>query len=251
VRTVSRSRWDEAQRHERAYQEHKATSIRGSEIHLVASQTFRAHELRKRLAPFVEITSTTKVLEVGCGPHGIGFFLGDADVSAVDPLAGFYDRAFAWARDGAKVRTLEARGEDLPFAQDTFDLVISDNVLDHTMEPERVLQEVRRVLKPGGVFFLALNVSGFVGRAISLAHERFVVPWKTLDALAPHPFAFRERDVRGLVSRLGFRVEWASSTSLPSEADGATTRWTRLRRRAVERVLSMTYCEMICLPTRR
>jgi SAM-dependent methyltransferase len=44
-------------------------------------------------------------------------------------------------------------GESLPFAGDSFDLVLSDFVLEHVGEPLEFLNEVRRVLRPGGAFF--------------------------------------------------------------------------------------------------
>lgn len=45
----------------------------------------------------------------------------------------------------------EASGEALPFADGTFDLVYSSNVLEHVGDPEKVLDEALRVLKPGGL----------------------------------------------------------------------------------------------------
>jgi len=44
-------------------------------------------------------------------------------------------------------------GDRLPFADKTFDIVLSDWVLEHIEKPPAFLQEVRRVLKEGGSFF--------------------------------------------------------------------------------------------------
>ena len=46
-------------------------------------------------------------------------------------------------------------GEDLPFADESVDLVVSLQVLEHVEEPERVLCEIDRVLRPGGIFYLS------------------------------------------------------------------------------------------------
>ncbi len=44
-------------------------------------------------------------------------------------------------------------GDDMPFFEnDTFDLVFSDNVLEHVEHPEKLFSEVSRVTKPGGFF---------------------------------------------------------------------------------------------------
>ena len=43
------------------------------------------------------------------------------------------------------------QGEMLPFSDESFDLVYSSNVLEHTERPATVLDEALRVLKPGGI----------------------------------------------------------------------------------------------------
>jgi SAM-dependent methyltransferase len=45
-----------------------------------------------------------------------------------------------------------AGGDSIPYADSTFDVVVSNNVLEHLRQPEKVFAEVRRVLKPEGVF---------------------------------------------------------------------------------------------------
>lgn len=39
---------------------------------------------------------------------------------------------------------------DLPFPSDTFDLVITSEVIEHTLDPARAVREMARVLRPGG-----------------------------------------------------------------------------------------------------
>jgi SAM-dependent methyltransferase len=46
----------------------------------------------------------------------------------------------------------EGLGESIPYADESFDVVVSDNVLEHLDHPVEVFREVRRVLRPGGVF---------------------------------------------------------------------------------------------------
>jgi len=43
-------------------------------------------------------------------------------------------------------------GEAIPYADATFDLIFSDNVLEHLADPATVLREACRVLKPGGLY---------------------------------------------------------------------------------------------------
>jgi SAM-dependent methyltransferase len=48
-----------------------------------------------------------------------------------------------------------AIGEQLPFADDAFDLVVMDQVIEHVADQKRVLGEAMRVLKPDGVLYVA------------------------------------------------------------------------------------------------
>ena len=43
--------------------------------------------------------------------------------------------------------------EFLPFRESSFDLVLAENVLEHTAQPQQLIEEAHRVMKPGGVFF--------------------------------------------------------------------------------------------------
>lgn len=105
-----------------------------------------------RLVPF-ESSRGKSILEVGCGA-GVDlarFAKGGADVTGVDLSAS----AIALARANFEQQLLRGRfeiadGERLPFADDTFDLVFAHGVVQYTPDPRRLIEECRRVLKPGG-----------------------------------------------------------------------------------------------------
>ena len=60
-------------------------------------------------------------------------------------------RALRGAGNGSASRfVLCADGYQLPFADASYDIVLLIAILEHTLEPWRVLAEARRVLKPGG-----------------------------------------------------------------------------------------------------
>jgi ubiquinone/menaquinone biosynthesis C-methylase UbiE len=57
-------------------------------------------------------------------------------------------------RFGLKGTIIQADAEHLPFGADTFDFVWSWGVIHHSSDTRRVLQEIHRVLKPGGTAVL-------------------------------------------------------------------------------------------------
>jgi ubiquinone/menaquinone biosynthesis C-methylase UbiE len=72
--------------------------------------------------------------------------------------------------DDAKVGT----GEAIPYANESFDIVFSDNVLEHLDQPELVFREVWRVLKPGGIFLAKTpNRMHYVPQLARLTPHRF------------------------------------------------------------------------------
>ena len=93
------------------------------------------------------------VLEVGCGAAVdlARFAKGGAIVTGVDLAPSAIDLARAnFEQQRLTGRFEVADGEQLPFGDNSFDLVYAHGVVQYTANPRRLVEECRRVLKPGG-----------------------------------------------------------------------------------------------------
>jgi ubiquinone/menaquinone biosynthesis C-methylase UbiE len=98
-------------------------------------------------------------------------------------------------RLGVSVKTLRADAESLPFAEESFDLVLGHAVLHHLPDLPKVFAECHRVLRPGGRIAFAGEPSR-VGDRLAAAPKRAAV------ALAPlWRAALRARPANGLPER--------------------------------------------------
>ena len=105
-----------------------------------------------RLVPYDGVRGQ-RVLEVGCGAAVdlLRFARGGARATGVD----IADTAIRLARENARLSALRADllvadGEALPFASGTFDLVFAHGVAQYTADDKALVDECRRVARPGG-----------------------------------------------------------------------------------------------------
>ena len=138
------------------YQQHKAEHLRGHEEEVIVAMTKSSRRVRDLLETFQSIPQDARVIEVGSGAHGLIFcFEGERRVG-VDPLAVSYGGLFPrWQR---RAQTVAAVGEALPFRNGSFDVVLCDNVVDHAESPSQIVQELVRILTPGGLLYFTVNI---------------------------------------------------------------------------------------------
>jgi ubiquinone/menaquinone biosynthesis C-methylase UbiE len=113
---------------------------------------------REKQLKLARLQPGERVLDVGCGTGTLAIaakkHVGPSGtVTGVDPAAEMIERAIAKARrSGADVAFRTAAAEDLPYANGTFDVVLSSLMLHHLPSEIRRagVKEMRRVLKPGG-----------------------------------------------------------------------------------------------------
>ena len=188
------------------YQRAKAEKTRGREAEFIDAMRRHSARVRALIEDVRPIPPAARVLEVGSGAHGLVFYFGAERGVGLDPLAADYALLFpAWQR---RAQTIAARGEELPFADASFDLVLCDNVVDHAESPARIASELSRVLAPGGLLYFTVNVHHPLYAAAAAAHAAWHAAGLPLEIgpFADHTVHLTLERARALFRRLPFQL---------------------------------------------
>jgi len=147
---------------------HRLLYTYGQSFHALRRLEIRAIDAMLAAAP------GESVLDVGCGKGAYCRRLErrGASVWGVDPGLGNVHPARM--HQPAGIRFQAGFGEALPYADGSFDKVVSVCVLEHTLDDRGVLREVHRVLRPGGTFVCSVDAlnSRLLGEAYRREHAR-------------------------------------------------------------------------------
>ena len=131
-----------------------------------------------------------RILDLGCGMGGFleglskfGENVYPSDIS-VESLVHVADRGF----DGAVV----SNGYKLPYADSSIDLVCLFDAIEHIPDDKKVMQEVARILKPGGRVLISVPAYQFL--------------YANNDRVAQHCRRYNRRNLRAVIEQAGIRV---------------------------------------------
>jgi SAM-dependent methyltransferase len=97
----------------------------------------------------VDLPKTARILDFGCGAgETVGALrdLGFVNACGYDVVQSRHDLV----REREHIRVGTALNLKLPYDDNTFDVVMSDQVFEHVHDQVRVFEELRRITKPGG-----------------------------------------------------------------------------------------------------
>jgi SAM-dependent methyltransferase len=106
--------------------------------------------------------SDKTVVSIGCGCTGdLAAFPAQVKI-AIDPLLYVYQQLGMLVRDEVGSRTiyLSLGAENLPLVDQSADLVICRNALDHMPNPQVALNEMWRILNKDGALFVSVDIGG-------------------------------------------------------------------------------------------
>jgi 2-polyprenyl-6-hydroxyphenyl methylase/3-demethylubiquinone-9 3-methyltransferase len=141
-----------------------------SDVSSRPDDTPRVEKLRMFLGRLVKLDEARRILVLGCGPHPqpMQIWLSHGHiVTGVEPVESFVEAARDYLQDETSVR--QGAAESIPLPDNSQDVVIFESVLEHVDSIPDALNEIYRVLAPGGVLFLTttvrtrFSVTGFNG----------------------------------------------------------------------------------------
>ncbi|HLY37090.1 MAG TPA: class I SAM-dependent methyltransferase [Candidatus Binatia bacterium] len=192
----------------------------------LVNNPLRAVFMRQTMAWFwtaARAPSVERVLEIGCGQgDGVGEIVRRFRPHAVDAFD-LDERQVARAReriavDGVPVRLWVGDAERIGVPDGTYDAVVELAILHHVPGWRRALAEVRRILRPGGLFlFEELSTEFFFDvPVVSRLLRRFTMhPWDTM---------FDFRTFRQALTGAGLRVTALRERPLPGWHQGVAVR---------------------------
>jgi ubiquinone/menaquinone biosynthesis C-methylase UbiE len=121
----------------------------------VSDEGSSVEKLLTRLDRLVGLSELQDVLVLGCGPRPRlikGLAQKHYNVIGVEPDPSFVRSAETFL--GSPKKILEGSAEEIPLPSNSQDLIICESVLEHVDSPTKSLDEIFRVLRPGGVAYV-------------------------------------------------------------------------------------------------
>ncbi len=156
-----------------------------------------------------------RVLEVACGRGGFASRM--ASLGAVTFGADFSATALRIARrkqlqnSGAPVAFVQADAQQLPYADESFDIVVSCETIEHLPRPGVALKEMARICRSGGLLYLTTpNYFNAMGLYYFYARLRGRIATPGADQPTDHVFWFP--GIRGMLKQAGWVIVRSDGT---------------------------------------
>ena len=124
-----------------------------------------------------------KILDVGCGFGATNLALAqrfpDSDILGIDlsePLLELANRAAGEANLSGRVRFEKADVQQIPYPENSFDAALNINMVHLVDQPIKMLDEIERILIPGGYLYIADLRRSFLGLVEDEIRSALTIP---------------------------------------------------------------------------
>ena len=138
----------------------------------------------------IDLQKTTQILDVGCGITTVLRFL-EGNRIGIDPLAESYNKLIPYPDN---ISFYQGIGESLAFDTNQFDVVFCTNCIDHVTDPDKVIDEIRRVLGVNNHLILTCEI---YPEDIGFRNDG-------------HPFTFTEEKLNSLLRGWEIKKIWST-----------------------------------------
>jgi SAM-dependent methyltransferase len=174
-----------------------------------------------------------RLLENGCG---VGLYLEHLEPLGCETVGLEYEIPRAIEAKNKAANVIGGAGENLPFHAESFDLILSNEVIEHVLDDTKAISEMIRVLVPGGRLILfcpnrwyPFETHGIFWKGKYHFGNKFLVnylPRSTRDKLAPHVRVYSRRDLKRLF--IGLPVKFITRRVIFGGYDNIISRFPRL-----------------------
>ena len=174
---------------------------------------FRGRAATLELLEDMNLTATSNVLDIGSGLGGVARTIADdvgCRVTGIDLTEEFCNAATAishWVKLDDKTDFQHCDATNLPFSDSQFDRAISVHVAMNIPHKDRMYQEARRVLKPGGIFAVYDILQGEGGDML------YPAPWAGDPSIS---YLATPHEMETLLSDAGFKIVKATDSTAAS-----------------------------------
>lgn len=153
-------------------------------------------------------------LDVGCAS---GFMV--SEIAKSFPKANYfgidvYDKAVIAARKNyPQIKFKIASADKLPFKDNSFDLILFYETVEHVEDPAQCLKEIKRVLKKNGTLILTMDSGSWLFRIVWFVWEN--TKGKIWQGAHLHPFHHQE--LEELIKKANFKIQQKLFTFLGME----------------------------------
>lgn len=141
----------------------------------------------------LKIEKSTKVLDIGCGAGHLLFDLKDWGCEHLLGVDAFIEKDILYENG------LQIQKKEVDEIQGEWDVIMMHHAFEHMSEPEKVLQQIKKLLAPNGTILIRVPVSD------SQAWLQYAENWVQIDA-PRHFYVFTQKAIATLANRCNMEV---------------------------------------------